>query len=84
VARQNGITYLLDAASDIDRRAQLVLAASAPDTGDLVREVEEKVTRARSERGNVVLIDRMLTHVPAHDPGRGCSSFHRRTSRWAS
>jgi alpha-maltose-1-phosphate synthase len=62
VTRQKGITYLLDAVADIDRRAQLVLAAAAPDTADLAREVEAKVAHARAERGNVVLIDRMLTH----------------------
>jgi starch synthase len=62
MTRQKGITLLLDAAFDIYRRAQLVLAAAAPDTPELAREVEEKVRRARVERGSVVLIDRPLSH----------------------
>lgn len=62
MTRQKGITHLLDAALGIDREAQLVLAAAAPDTPELAREVEEKVRRATTERGGVVLIDRMLPH----------------------
>jgi alpha-maltose-1-phosphate synthase len=62
VTRQKGITHLLDAALSIDRKAQLVLAAAAPDTPELAREVEEKVRRASAERGGVVRIDRTLPH----------------------
>ena len=62
VTRQKGIVHLLDAASDIDPRAQLVLAAAAPDTPELAREVAEKVAQVQAERGNVVRIDRMLPH----------------------
>jgi starch synthase len=62
MTRQKGITHLLDAAIEIDREAQLVLAAAAPDTPAMAREVEDRVRRARAERGRVVLIDRMLPH----------------------
>jgi starch synthase len=60
IARQKGITYLLDAAAAIDPGAMLVLCASAPDTEEIGREVEEQVQRVRSRRGGVVWIDRKI------------------------
>jgi len=60
ITRQKGLTYLLDAALAIDKRAQLVLCAGAPDTPDIAAEIEAKVERIRSERGNVVWIQAML------------------------
>ncbi len=62
ITRQKGITHLLDAVPDIDARAQIVLAASAPDTPDLAREVEQRVTQIKGDRGDVVWIDRALAH----------------------
>jgi starch synthase len=61
ITRQKGLTHLLDAASLIDPGAQLVLCAGAPDTPELAREIEAKVSRLRSGRGDVVWIDRMLS-----------------------
>jgi starch synthase len=60
ITRQKGITHLLDAAPEIDPTAQLVLAAAAPDTPELAREIEEKVRRAKAGRGGVVLLERPL------------------------
>jgi alpha-maltose-1-phosphate synthase len=60
ITRQKGIVHLLEAAHAIDPRAQLVLAAGAPDTDEIAREMEEKVERLRAERGNVVWIEKML------------------------
>lgn len=62
ITRQKGITYLLDAAPQIDPRAQLVLCAGAPDTEDIARETEEKMRAARERRpaGSVIWLDRML------------------------
>jgi alpha-maltose-1-phosphate synthase len=62
VTRQKGITHLLDAIPHMDGRAQVVLAAAAPDTPELAREVQDKVAELQGERGSVVLIDRMLPH----------------------
>jgi starch synthase len=61
ITRQKGIAHLLDAALAIDPRAQLVLAAGAPDTEELAREVEAKVARVRDERGGVVWLQEMLS-----------------------
>jgi starch synthase len=60
ITRQKGVPYLLDAASEIDPRAQLVLCAGAPDTPELGAEVTEKVTKLQAERGGVVWIEKML------------------------
>jgi starch synthase len=60
ITRQKGIVHLLEAAHAIDPGAQIVLAAGAPDTDEIAREMEEKVERLRAERGNVVWIEKML------------------------
>jgi starch synthase len=60
ITRQKGVPHLLHAAGEIDRGAQLVLCAGAPDTPEIAREVEEGVARARNER-DVVWIDKMLS-----------------------
>jgi starch synthase len=60
ITRQKGIVHLAQAALDIDPRAQIVLAAGAPDTPEIAREMEDKVERVRAERGNVVWIQQML------------------------
>ena len=60
ITRQKGLTYLLDAALEIDPAAQLVLCAGAPDTPELAAEIGQKVERVRAARSNVVWIEQML------------------------
>jgi starch synthase len=60
ITRQKGVPHLLDAAIEIDPRAQLVLCAGAPDTRELGAEVAEKVAKLQAERGSVVWIEKML------------------------
>jgi len=60
ITRQKGVPYLLDAALDFAEDAQLVLCAGAPDTPEIAAEVEQRVERLRTERGNVIWIDEML------------------------
>lgn len=60
ITRQKGLAHLLDAAPAIDPAAQLVLCAGAPDTPEIAVEIERKMERVRSERGNVVWIEEML------------------------
>jgi starch synthase len=60
ITRQKGVPHLLDAAHEIDSKAQLVLCAGAPDTAELGAEVTEKVAKLQAERGNVVWIEKML------------------------
>jgi len=60
VTHQKGITHLLEAAVRIDKRAQLVFAAGAPDTDEIARRTEQQVDRVTRERGDVVWIEKML------------------------
>ena len=60
ITRQKGVTHLLDAALQIDRAAQIVLCAGAPDTPEIAAEIEAKVERVRAERGNIVWLEQML------------------------
>lgn len=60
IARQKGITHLLDAATHLGAGAQVVLLAGAPDTPELAAEVAARVERLREVRDDVIWIDRML------------------------
>ena len=60
ITRQKGLPHLLRAAAHFDPDAQLVLCAGAPDTPEIGAEVERLVERLRTERGNVIWLDRML------------------------
>jgi starch synthase len=60
ITRQKGISHLLDAALAFDPRAQIVLAAGAPDTPALADEIGAKVDRVRAERGGIVWLQGML------------------------
>jgi alpha-maltose-1-phosphate synthase len=61
ITRQKGVTYLLDAAWEIDASAQLVLCAGAADTPELAAEVKEKIAALQQEREGVLWIERMLS-----------------------
>jgi alpha-maltose-1-phosphate synthase len=60
ITRQKGITHLIDAAADLDPKAQLVLCAGAPDTPEIGAEVREKVAGLQQSRGGVFWIEEML------------------------
>jgi starch synthase len=60
ITRQKGVTYLCDAALQIDPTAQLVLCAGAPDTPEIGAEIAAKVERVRAERGHVIWLEHML------------------------
>jgi starch synthase len=60
VTRQKGIVHLLDAALEIDERAQLLFAAGAPDEPEIERATRERVDRLRARREHVVWIEAML------------------------
>ena len=60
VTRQKGIVHLLDAALELDRDAQLVFAAGAPDEPEIERATRERVERLRDSRDGVVWIEEML------------------------
>jgi alpha-maltose-1-phosphate synthase len=64
ITRQKGLGHLLAAAHHIDRDAQIVLCAGAPDTPEIAEETEKAVAELRSARPGVVWVRRML---PAGD-----------------
>lgn len=61
VTRQKGLSHLLEAAPRIDPEAQLVLCAGAPDTPEIAAEVAELVEGVQAVRGNVVVVEEMVS-----------------------
>lgn len=64
ITRQKGLPYLLRAARLLPADVQLVLCAGAPDTPEIMAEVEGLVEGLRAERDGVVWIDR---HLPRNE-----------------
>ena len=60
ITRQKGLPYFLRAVAALEPDVQIVLCAGAPDTAEIMAEVEGLVARLRQERQGVVWIDRML------------------------
>lgn len=60
ITRQKGLPYLLRAAESLPPEVQLVLCAGAPDTPQIMAEVEELVRGLQASRDGVVWIDRLL------------------------
>ena len=60
ITRQKGLPYLLRAAAELPPEVQLVLCAGAPDTPELMAEVEALIAELRLERHGVVWITQML------------------------
>lgn len=60
ITRQKGLPYLLRAAKSLPDDVQLVLCAGAPDTPEILAEVEAGVRELQQSRSGVVWIDRML------------------------
>lgn len=61
ITRQKGLPYLLRAAELLPPDVQLVLCAGAPDTPQIMAEVEGLVKRLQETREGVVWIDRLLS-----------------------
>ena len=62
LTRQKGIRYLLEAAKSLPRDVQLVLCAGAPDTPEILAEVQAGVAELQESRTGVVWIEQLLTH----------------------
>jgi len=60
ITRQKGLPYFLQAAARLPRDVQLVLCAGAPDTPEIMAEVQGLVEALRAERDGIVWIDAML------------------------
>ncbi|MEM9681167.1 MAG: glycogen synthase, partial [Bacteroidota bacterium] len=60
ITRQKGIIHLVNAIKYIDKEAQIVLCAGAPDTKEIAAEMEALVKKASETRDNIIWIDEML------------------------
>ncbi|MGO4341621.1 glycogen synthase [Pedococcus sp. 2YAF34] len=60
ITRQKGLPYLLRAAAELPPDVQLVLCAGAPDTPEIMAEVEGLMAELRATREGVVWIPEML------------------------
>ncbi len=65
ISRQKGILHLINAIPYLDPGAQIVLCASAPDTPDIAKELEEAVDRAGASQGRVIWIREMVDRPTA-------------------
>jgi starch synthase len=61
ITRQKGLPYLLRAAALLPPDVQLVLCAGAPDTPEILAEVQAGVQALQAERSGVVWLDRLLS-----------------------
>ncbi|MDJ0335106.1 glycogen synthase [Salinibacterium sp. G-O1] len=61
ITRQKGLPYLLRAAAMLPPEVQLVLCAGAPDTPEILAEVQAGVQALQAERSGVVWIDKLLS-----------------------
>ena len=61
ITRQKGLRYLLRAAAQLAPDVQLVLCAGAPDTPEILAEVQDRVAALQSVRTGVVWINRLLS-----------------------
>ena len=60
ITRQKGIIHLVNAIKYIDENTKIVLCAGAPDTKEIVLEMELAVNEIKKTRKNVIWIDKML------------------------
>jgi starch synthase len=61
ITQQKGLPYLLKAARELPSDVQLVLAAGAPDTPQILQEVSDLVEELRKVRSNVIWIQKHLS-----------------------
>ena len=61
ITRQKGLPYLLEAAKRLPPEVQLVLCAGAPDTPEILAEVQAGVEALQQDRSGVVWLDRLLS-----------------------
>jgi starch synthase len=81
ITRQKGLTHLLAAALKLDRRYQVVVVASSPDTPEIAAEVAALAAQVSAERGNLVWIDHFISredliHLHSHAAVFVCPSIY--------
>jgi alpha-maltose-1-phosphate synthase len=61
ITRQKGLPYLLAAARQLAPEVQLILCAGAPDTPEILAEVQAGVAALQAERTGVIWIEKLLS-----------------------
>jgi starch synthase len=64
ITRQKGLPYLLDAIEQLPERIQVILCAGAPDTAEIMHEVQTAVTKLQAIRSGIIWIEE---HLPVND-----------------
>ncbi len=75
ITRQKGLPYLLQALHFVDKDVQVVLAAGAPDTPEIMEEVKSAFAKLDEERGNIIWIEEMLPKPELNALEHGCDAF---------
>ena len=75
ITRQKGLPYLLQALHFVDKDIQVVLAAGAPDTPEIMEEVKTAFAKLDEERGNIIWIEEMLPKPELNALEHGCDAF---------
>ena len=81
ITRQKGLTYFLQAAKSLPEDVQIILCAGAPDTEELMGEIETLVTELSSTRSGVIWIpehldQRSLAVLLSHADLFACPSIY--------
>ena len=81
ITRQKGLTYFLQAAKSLPEDVQIILCAGAPDTEELMGEIENLVTELSSTRSGVIWIpehldQRSLAVLLSHADLFACPSIY--------
>jgi glycogen synthase len=63
ITRQKGISQLIQAIPLIDKNAQIVLCAGAPDTPEIAEECKNIITGAQEKRDGIIWIQEMIPHT---------------------
>jgi alpha-maltose-1-phosphate synthase len=63
ITRQKGLPYLLRAAAELPDGVQLVLAAGAPDTPEILAEVSGLVEQLKAKRSDVIWLNQQLSRA---------------------
>ena len=79
--RQKGVPYLLRAAAKLPADVQLVLCLGAADTPELAAETARLIEELQTQRGGVILVERMLPRreliqVLSHATAFACPSIY--------
>jgi starch synthase len=81
MTRQKGLPHLLNAVLKLDRRHQVVIVASSPDTPEIAAEINGLVERVRAEDHDLVWVDHFipredLIHLHSHATVFVCPSIY--------